>query len=677
MNSRNSSGLTDRAETRLPFGLDRKAAILWLVALSALLLIVPLLFASRVLDRDIDRLGSGMQQMQDELLTVSAPEPEVEGLRGELADVDGAIEELESLYSSISGGSANWSGALAAVADFDPLDLTLLSIAQEDKRLTLTGQARDDAAVIDYARSLEETGLFSRVVVQSVRTIADSSGLFSGTQESNVTASATSTYESAASATATPASDVSQSDVYETDDFSPKDIFLGSPQLHSFDPIYDVDQVKFLAKAGRCYRVSTSALAPGVDTLLTVIVGSSTFSNDDQGPGKLSSEVVVEGLSSDVEAVVRVTNRGLYGNDRRYQLTVEEIIPTPTATSQAAQTPTSTATATPTPDVRDQYEPDDESPGLISVSTSEVQETQTHSFHSPDDVDKVTFSVKAGRLYALTTSELALGVDTQIEISIGGTVCGSCTNDDLAVGTFDSEVRLVPSSDATAVATITNDGGQSGPDKTYDLTLTLLSVYVDAYEPDDYAAKPVVVGETQTHNFYPDDDLDRVSFTAKAGRSYRVSTFGLSSGVDTVVTVKWGGFKKSNDDRGAGDLGSQVDLTVGGEDVRASVDITNQGRYGPTMWYKIGIEELTPTPTPTNTPVVSPTAATVAAVGPWSRKVPGRACPAVGERDRGASLRRDSDLQGVWDGHSFSTSGASRSSPASAMVEFVIVLEMK
>ena len=123
-------------------------------------------------------------------------------------------------------------------------------------------------------------------------------------------------------------------DEYETDDFEPKDIILGQPQLHNFYPVYDVDKVKFLAKAGHHYRIYTSDLASGVDTVLDVSVADTHHVNDDcfPGSGDLSSCVEFQVTTGyDVEASIRVSNRGQHGPEMLYVITVEEISePTPT-----------------------------------------------------------------------------------------------------------------------------------------------------------------------------------------------------------------------------------------------------------------------------------------------------------------------------------------------------------
>ena len=93
--------------------------------------------------------------------------------------------------------------------------------------------------------------------------------------------------------------------------------------------------------------VFTSDLALRVDTVLTVTVDGTSYTNDDREPhepGDLSSEIMFQvETGDDVWALVEVTNQGEeYGPDKWYYITVEEIAPTPTPTSTPTPTPTST-----------------------------------------------------------------------------------------------------------------------------------------------------------------------------------------------------------------------------------------------------------------------------------------------------------------------------------------------
>jgi len=223
-------------------------------------------------------------------------------------------------------------------------------------------------------------------------------------------------------------------DPYEPDDTSPSPIALGETQSHNFQPKGDIDQVAFLAKAGRWYRVATSDLALRVDTALEVSLGLGTttyytYTNDDRGPGDLSSEVVFRVPTvHDVSARVEITNRGQYGPDQVYDITVEEVYP-----------------------------------DLMGIG-----ETQERTFQLGIE-DRVQFAPKVGRRYVITTSQLAVGVDTFVRVIMSGEVLAE--NDDYRSGSFASRVEFEAPSNDRAIVLITNLQEQYGPDKTYRITI--------------------------------------------------------------------------------------------------------------------------------------------------------------------------------------------------------------
>jgi eukaryotic-like serine/threonine-protein kinase len=121
-----------------------------------------------------------------------------------------------------------------------------------------------------------------------------------------------------------------------------------------------------------------------------------------------------------------------------------------------------TGTPQATPVCSDLYEPDEKSPVAIAVG-----ETQHHSFCPEGDLDRITFRVKAGRNYVVTTSNLADGVDTNIEVLVNGE---SYSNDNASPGTLASQVTFSAAEDGMAVVTITSLG-RNGPDAVYDVSV--------------------------------------------------------------------------------------------------------------------------------------------------------------------------------------------------------------
>jgi hypothetical protein len=158
--------------------------------------------------------------------------------------------------------------------------------------------------------------------------------------------------------TASPTVDTGCKDQYEPDDVvgQQEPIALGETQNHSFCPEGDFDLVWFPVKKERWYNVYTHNLAMGVDTMISVgleptiarYCNPSNCANDDLAPGNLASEIIFQ---ADVDgiALVSIDNRYQHGPDKTYQITVKEIVHTPTPTPTVTRTRTVTPTPTRTP----------------------------------------------------------------------------------------------------------------------------------------------------------------------------------------------------------------------------------------------------------------------------------------------------------------------------------------
>lgn len=310
-------------------GVSLKTVALWLVAAGLGVFLITLSLVTGSLRAQTAALQAELKPIQATVAKLGTPEPRLVQTMDALAQFEASTAKMGALKPTLAARRVNWPAAMAAISNYDPAQIVLLSVTQNEREITLKGRAASDPAVAAYARSLEGSGIFERVVIQSLKTLATPFAPLASTPTPT--------------ATPTPG----PQDAFEPDDAQPKDIFLGQPQLHSFFPGDDVDRVKFLAKAGRYYRVFTSDLAPGVDTVLTVRLGDVTHSNDDAKPGTLRSEVAFQMGGADAQALVEVQNRGSYGPEMTYRITAEEYIPTPTPTPP----PTATPTRTPTPSV--------------------------------------------------------------------------------------------------------------------------------------------------------------------------------------------------------------------------------------------------------------------------------------------------------------------------------------
>jgi len=121
------------------------------------------------------------------------------------------------------------------------------------------------------------------------------------------------------------------------DDYEPDDdpaqaapIGIGESQNRSFHVDTDVDRAYFPVKSGHRYTVQTANLAHGVDTVMTVEVGSDHYESDDVEAGNLASLIGLEPTGDGTAYVMIYNKTGWGGDDKTYVLRVTEAAATPT-----------------------------------------------------------------------------------------------------------------------------------------------------------------------------------------------------------------------------------------------------------------------------------------------------------------------------------------------------------
>jgi len=576
----------------LPEAYRRKGAKPVVIALGALAGVLFMVAVASFVVLQINRrqaqdLQAALVQSQETLATIRTPAPEILELTEQLASDTTAVQVLTGLQPTLEAGVYDWRAIFDTVLQYDATVINLLEATQDESDLRISGNAGSQDAVLAYAGTLDRSGVFEQVIVQSMEGIEEPlpPGI---TPTAGVTATAGVATPIAPTATTEPTA--SPYDAYEIDDFSPHRIFPGEVQRHSFSPLYDADQVEFLGKAGRRYCVQALPQAAGVDTMLQVTLGGVTYENDDCHPNEVSllvcrcpTETITGSLASLVEVQVpdgsdqmvnvRVTNRGQYGPEQWYDIQVNEV-------------------------GGDAYESDDYIAKAIAIG-----EMQRRTFYPDGDVDRVTFPVKGGHAYELRTNALGVGVDTVVTVYLAGS---TYQDDDVGPGDLSSSLRFQTIADGQATAVITNKG-LFGTSMSY--LLELHEVGGDPYEPDDYVPQTLSPYEQQARTFFPEGDIDRVEFNVKAGRIYEVKTYSLTVGVDTSLVLLVDGQRYENDDVGVGDPSSRVVFQAQNDGV-AGVTVTNREQYGAYNSYSLTLTELSATPIPTATsaaPLGTPT----------------------------------------------------------------------
>lgn len=137
---------------------------------------------------------------------------------------------------------------------------------------------------------------------------------------------------------------------------------------------------------------------------------------------------------------------------------------------------------------------------------------------------------------------------------------------------------------------------------------------MDRFENDGVAsqAKPLVIGETQTHTFCPVRDADWVTFFAKQGRGYSIETSQLATGVDTYLNLfaPDGRTLLATNDDAEGAHGPSRLVFYPRSDGWYFVQAKNQGDIGyPGLQYSISLKQIdlpTSTPPPPASPTIRP-----------------------------------------------------------------------
>ncbi len=367
-------------------------------------------------------------------------------------------------------------------------------------------------------------------------------------------------------------------DTFEPDNTSAtaNTLNIGQSQSHTFCksasvPDNDEDWTKVNLQAYHVYDIKTSALGSNVDTILYLYDANNAFIiSDDNSGGGLASRIVFTPTAAATFLIqaVNKNSAGGFGPTWGYDLSISDIGQvTPTPTSAI----TTTVTLTPTPVCIDSYENDN---NINLAKPIDVGGSQSHIICNPGDltqsgdIDFVYFSAAAGTPYSMRTKDLAVGLDTTINLynsshvliasndNCPGNVTGdfsSCLNDVVFNSTgiyYISVLDIRPRSGGfnhTYTLQVTGGGFVNTPTQTQTQTVSPTATAaptgtpcLDAYENDGVpeAAKPLLVNETQAHIFCPSGDSDWVTFHGKPGKTYTIATSASSPaglGVDTYM----------------------------------------------------------------------------------------------------------------------------------------------
>ncbi|MEZ4734968.1 MAG: PilN domain-containing protein [Caldilineaceae bacterium] len=146
----------------------RQAVAMGLVAFSLLLLFLAAFLITTSVRNDINRSEANLATVQERLFRLRTPSPERQELLTTLTNTQSLANRLTAARPP---GGIQWPAVVTVLSNYNAGALTLTSLTQVENRITLMGQAVDDVVVVEYARMLDTSDLFSTVVLQSLALI--------------------------------------------------------------------------------------------------------------------------------------------------------------------------------------------------------------------------------------------------------------------------------------------------------------------------------------------------------------------------------------------------------------------------------------------------------------------------------------------------------------------------
>ena len=142
--------------------------LIWTIAIVLFILTLPTFGLLRYNQVRLKRVSSDLHQAQQILKKIRTPNPEVVKLSEELSQALQASESIQLLYPTINAQRRNWPQVFAAILNYDDTRIRLLELAQNGMDLTLTGLALSQNDVLQYAQTLDQSGAFERVIIESM-----------------------------------------------------------------------------------------------------------------------------------------------------------------------------------------------------------------------------------------------------------------------------------------------------------------------------------------------------------------------------------------------------------------------------------------------------------------------------------------------------------------------------
>lgn len=158
-------------EAETPIAAPEKSSlsriIIWLLVASFASLFVPLLLVSVMLDEYNNELLNEIGVLDEQLGIEPTADPQETLLMETLSTLQANRQALQDAQTQMTNAQYDWMGVMVALIDYSSDAIQVTGISQSANRLIISGKGVNEPTIIGYLETLEQSGQFERIVVQS------------------------------------------------------------------------------------------------------------------------------------------------------------------------------------------------------------------------------------------------------------------------------------------------------------------------------------------------------------------------------------------------------------------------------------------------------------------------------------------------------------------------------
>lgn len=150
----------------LPFRV--RTIFLWLLIIGLGLLMIPLSLVGSTITQVSPPLETELSDLVVTLTSVVPKSADQQNAQATLFAIQDQITALDALRPTLIASHRDWPALMSVIANYDLTQMKVTALREQNGQVILSGEANNEAIVMNYAQHLRDAGLFENVSVQSI-----------------------------------------------------------------------------------------------------------------------------------------------------------------------------------------------------------------------------------------------------------------------------------------------------------------------------------------------------------------------------------------------------------------------------------------------------------------------------------------------------------------------------